>query len=341
MLKEPDVTDRLDRRVIAALQVNPRASIGEIGRILGEHERTVARRLHRLLTEKIVVPTAIYDALRCSMGVSTHVRIQAERGTQTEVAAFLSNRQDVRLVMAIGGQSDVLWAEMITSRDTGLYALMTKDLPHVPHIDSFSAYLTIRTFMTVAEWHAPLLTEQEVCRLRSSAIKPLPDPQDHYELCPSDRRVAEALIRNSRITLTDLAKELDFSVATAGRRVTSLLERRMLHLRTEVEPACLGRPNEVQLGLRVRAEGLEEVGRALARCPEVRYCAAVTGRQNLLVELCLEHESDLYRFLVERLGTMPHIMDVETEIIAHAYKRGSVIKDPALPSPVADIGGGA
>ncbi|MEK8170513.1 Lrp/AsnC family transcriptional regulator [Streptomyces sp. M19] len=161
---------------------------------------------------------------------------------------------------------------------------------------------------------------EEEKQLRLSTVQPLTEVAGHYDLGPSDRKVAEALVKNARVSLTELAKELDFSVATAGRRVTSLLERQMIHLRTEVEPTALGMPVEVQLRIRARPAGLDEAGLALARCPEVRYCAAVTGGRNLLVELCLAHEADLYRFLIERLGGIPHIIDVETEIIAHAYK---------------------
>ncbi|MGW7004888.1 Lrp/AsnC ligand binding domain-containing protein [Streptomyces sp. NPDC054933] len=68
----------------------------------------------------------------------------------------------------------------------------------------------------------------------------------------------------------------------------------------------------------------------LAGCPEVRYCAAVTGTSNLLAQVCVESEAHLYHFLGERLGARPHITDVTTELIVHAFKRGSVLKDGAL-----------
>lgn len=71
---------------------------------------------------------------------------------------------------------------------------------------------------------------------------------------------------------------------------------------------------------------LEEVGTALADCPDVRYCAAVDGRRNLPADVCPEHEGSLYRFTLERLGGLAHILDHSTEIITHTYKR-----DPLPP----------
>ncbi|MEU2872883.1 Lrp/AsnC ligand binding domain-containing protein [Streptomyces olivoreticuli] len=86
---------------------------------------------------------------------------------------------------------------------------------------------------------------------------------------------------------------------------------------------------QAQMCLKVLPAGLGAVGAALASYPEVRYCAAVTGTHNLVLEICLEHEADLYRFLGEQLGSIPHITDVATEIITHAYKRAFVIKPGA------------
>lgn len=153
-------------------------------------------------------------------------------------------------------------------------------------------------------------------------VQPLPGLADRYTLSPTDELVVAALTHNARISLTDLAKELGFSTATSGRRVASLLERLLLHLYTVVEPALLGLPVEARIRLKVHPTALEEVGTALAGSPAVRYCAAVAGRYNLLADVCVEHESALYRFTVEQLGGFAHILDYSTEIITHTYKRG-------------------
>ncbi|MDT0452162.1 Lrp/AsnC family transcriptional regulator [Streptomyces hesseae] len=326
MVKDSDILDEDDRRVVAALQISPRAGVGGIGRILGEHERTVARRVHRLIAWGAIQPTAVYDTMRCGLGNAVQLRLETECGALEEVARALVRRDDLRRVVAVSGRSDVLWCEMIVAHRPGLHTLIAEGFPEIPRIRKVEVHTTLKTFVTAAEWRVPVLTAEEETALRNCAIRPLPDPADRYELTATDRRVAEELIRNARVSLTDLARELGFSVATAGRRVTSLLERRMLYLRTEVEPELLGRPVQAQMCLKVHPAALETVGVALASSPEVRYCAAITGVQNLIVEVCLEHEADLYRFLSERLGSIPNITDVATEIITHAYKRGFVVK---------------
>ncbi|MEU3411758.1 Lrp/AsnC family transcriptional regulator [Streptomyces sp. NPDC006658] len=197
----------------------------------------------------------------------------------------------------------------------------------MPDAAVLGTHITLRPFRAEADWHAPVLTAEEEKRLRASLVRPLPGPARRHDLTPTERRVAEVLTRNARISLTDLGKELGFSTATAGRRVASLLERRVLRLRTAADPAVLGRPVTARVRLKVHPAGLEAVGTALSACAEVRFCAAVTGRHNILADVCAEDESGLYGFIAGTLGALPHILDCDTEILTHVSAHGSAASD--------------
>ncbi|MGC9544827.1 Lrp/AsnC family transcriptional regulator [Streptomyces sp. UG1] len=324
-MNESDNLEWIDQRIVAALQVNPRAGVAEMGRILGEHERSVARRVQRLLAAGVVHCTAEYDMLRCGLGHAVQVRLKTRRDCLEAVTGALAKRTDVPNVAAVSGGSGLLWCVVLAPSQPLLHSLMAEGIPGLPDADVLDAHITLRHFKTEAQWHAPVLTEEEETRLRASIVQPLPSLADRYELTPTDQLVAESLIGDARISLTDLARELGFSTATAGRRVAALLERRVLHLRTVVDPARVGRPVEARVRLKVHPAGIETVGESLAACPDVRFCAAVTGRHNLLADVCLEHETHLYGFLTDRLGSFPHILDLDTEIVTHTYKRGPVL----------------
>ncbi|MCX4762375.1 Lrp/AsnC family transcriptional regulator [Streptomyces sp. NBC_01275] len=326
MMNDSDIPDgpldRSDQRIVGALQINPRAGVAEMGRILGEHERSAARRVQRLLATRVVRTTAQYDPVRCGLGHTVQLRLTPRRGCLEDVAAGLAKRPDVPHVAAVTAGAGRLWCELLVPSRPLLHSLMADGVPGLPDADVLDAHITLRHFKTEAQWHAPVLTEEEKSRLRASMVQPLPGLADHYELTPTDRRVAETLIDNARVSLTDLAGELGFSTATAGRRVASLLERRVLHLRTVVDPALMGRPVEARVRLKVHPAGIETVGETLAACPDVLRCTAVTGSHNLLADVCLEHESRLYGFVVDRLGSLPHILDLDTDVVTHTYKRG-------------------
>ncbi|MFD4577496.1 Lrp/AsnC family transcriptional regulator [Streptomyces sp. NPDC058417] len=307
--------DELDRRIVAALQISPRAGVAEVGRILGEHERAVARRVQRLLDTGAMRCTAEYDPLLCGLGRTLHLRLRTAASCPESGTAGLAARPEVLNVAAVAGGSGHLWCELLVDSRSSLYSLAAEGLPGLPGVEVLGSHLTLRTFRNESEWHVPVLTEEEAKRLRASLVQPLPGPAQPYDLTPGDTRVADALRRNARVSLTELAAELGFSTATAGRRLTALLERRVLRLRTAVDPVLLGRPVHARVRLEVHPAGIETVGTTLAAAPDVRFCAAVTGRYNLLTDVCVADEAKLYGFVVGTLGGLPHVLGSDLEMV--------------------------
>ena len=66
---------------------------------------------------------------------------------------------------------------------------------------------------------------------------------------------------------------------------------------------------------------LAETGAAIAAHPEVAFCAATTGPTNLLISVVCRDSRDLYRYLTERLGTLPLIGEVQTAPVIRVVKR--------------------
>ncbi|MEV4220155.1 MULTISPECIES: Lrp/AsnC family transcriptional regulator [Nonomuraea] len=319
--------DVLDRRLIAALQVSPRAPWGEIGRAIGEHERTVARRLQRLLAEGVVRVTAIYDDLRSGHGRPVHLHAQVRPGMARKVAEALAARPDTRSVYSLTGATDV-GSELVAPSREDLHDILSAQISAIDGVAQTQTQVVLHTFRTVAEWHAPYLTEQEVAELRPPPpAECLPDEDG---LSPLEQEIAELLAADGRIAFTTIADRLDLSVPTARRRVASLLERRVLLPRAEVEPALIGLAVEAQLWLKVRPYGLDRVGQTLAAHPNVRYCAATTGTHALIVQVATAHEADLYRFLSGVVGLLDEVTDVNVTLITRAYKRGHLHKSGLL-----------
>ncbi|WP_336207615.1 Lrp/AsnC family transcriptional regulator [Nonomuraea sp. LPB2021202275-12-8] len=319
--------DVLDRRLVSALQVSPRASWGEIGRAVGEHERTVARRLQRLIADGVVRVTAIYDDLRSGHGRPVHLHVQVRPGTAARVAVAIATRLDTRSVYALTGATDV-GCELVSPSREALHDILSTQISEIDGVLQTQTQVVLHTFMTVAEWHAPYLTEQELAELR-----PAPPPAslpDEDGLSPLEQEIAELLAADGRIAFTAIAERLEVSVPTARRRVASLLDRRLLLLRAETEPALLGLEVEAQLWLKVRPHGLDRVGQTLAAHPNVRYCAATTGTHSLIVQVAVTHEADLYRFLSGVVGLLDEVTDVNVTLITRAYKRGHLHKSGLL-----------
>ncbi|WP_433256815.1 Lrp/AsnC family transcriptional regulator [Streptosporangium sp. CA-135522] len=322
------IFDDLDRRLATALQVSPRATWGEIGGAVGEHERTVARRLQRLLSTGAVRVTAILDELRCGLGTPVHLHVQVRPCTAEQVAEALSARPDTRSVYAVAGAADIGCELVAPSRDL-LHEILISQIPATPGIVQTRTQVVLHTFQTVAEWHAPYLTREQVALLRAGAPAPVAPPE-RVELTAAEMDVVGLLAADGRIGFTAIAERLDMSVPTARRRVAALVERGIVHLRAEMEPALLGLEVEAQLWLSVRAHGLDEVGQTLAGHPSVRYCAATSGTHTMIVQVVVAHEAELYRFLTTVVGPLDDVTDVNVTLVTRAYKRGHLRKSGLL-----------
>ncbi|MEV5554245.1 Lrp/AsnC family transcriptional regulator [Nonomuraea wenchangensis] len=319
--------DVLDRRLVAALQVSPRASWGEIARVVGEHERTVARRLQRLIAEGVVRVTAIYDDFRTGHGRPAHLHVHVRPGSAPKVAEALADRPDTRSVYALTGAAD-LGCELVSPSREALHRTLSTEISAVGGVLQTQTQVVLHTFRTVAEWHAPYLTAEEVAEL---SPPPPPDALPDVErLTPLEREIAELLTADGRIAFSAVAEHLGMSVPTARRRLCSLLERRLLLPRAEVEPALLGLEVEAMLWLKVRPYALDLVGQRLAGHPNVRYCAATSGTHSLIVQVVTAHEADLYRFMTGVVGSYDEIADSDLTLITRAYKRGHLRKSGLL-----------
>ncbi|NBH12348.1 AsnC family protein, partial [Amycolatopsis sp. SID8362] len=66
----------LDRRIVAALQLNGRASWGAIARHVGASESTVLRRAAQLTDSGRLRVIGVVDVLRCGLGVPVLARLR-------------------------------------------------------------------------------------------------------------------------------------------------------------------------------------------------------------------------------------------------------------------------
>ena len=88
--------------------------------------------------------------------------------------------------------------------------------------------------------------------------------------------------------------------------------------------AALGYRTETRLWASVPPTHLAATGAAVAAHPEVAFCAATTGPTNLLVSIVCRDSRDLYRYLTERLGTLPLIGEIQTAPVIRVIKRAGL-----------------
>jgi len=324
-----------DRRLVAALLANPRATLALIGEVIGVSEATVSRRAASLFERRLVQVVGVLDKERSQRGREVLVRLRCRPGAGRRVAEALVGWEETGLVSVLGGSADCMTGLTVTSNEH-LLRLIMDELPRLDGVVATSTAMVIRRFATPHGWCPPILPPAAVERLRRDRrddwrerTPAIPvgsgaeQPAD-VRLTAVDEALIAALGRDGRLGWQELAQACGTMPSTARRRVASLMARGLLRLRAVVDPAVLGYPVTAYLWLRVNATHLSAAGRLLADHPAVVNIAATTGEQNLCGEVALADDDALYDFLTGTVGRIAGLRDTDVTMELRTLKRATL-----------------
>jgi DNA-binding Lrp family transcriptional regulator len=313
----------LDRRIVAALQLNGRASWGAIARHVGASESTVLRRAEKLTESGRLRVIGVVDVLRCGLGVPVLARLKCRPGTAATVADALAARPDVRYATVLAGSADCS-AEFVLPSYADIASLQENGFPAAEAIRDAETFAVMRTFTSNHDWDSGELTPEAAKELRGGEVRPF--EEQHWEHAPEqldelDLAICAALGEDGRLPFKEVSKQVGTSESTVARRVDSLVKRGCLRFRTLAEPAMFGYALEFMLWLSVVPGELDRAGQQLAAHPGTKYLSATTGRFNLVGQIVLRHYGELYRHTTDVVGALPGLREADVTLQVSTLKR--------------------
>ena len=322
--EEPiEVLDGLDQRIVAAIQIDGRASWREIAKLAGSSESTVARRVKALTAAGVIRSTATLDPVKCGLGYPVLLQLRCTPSKGHEVARSLAARPDVRFVTIVTGPFDVV-AEVIVPSKRHLARFLFEEVANIEGVIHTSTETVVRNFKTAYDWSRRLLPDRVIPEQTMSYESLDSKPVDLDEL---DIKLAEQLREDGRAGYQQLAAALNITESMARRRVEVMVSTGALQPLTLVDPQLLGFEVEVFVWLQVDLSKLEEVARGLSARPEVRYLSATIGYSDLVGEVILGSQDDLYNFRMQTLGSMSGIRGLDMALELQTCKRAFVRLD--------------
>ncbi|HEU4965666.1 MAG TPA: Lrp/AsnC family transcriptional regulator [Bacilli bacterium] len=141
------------------------------------------------------------------------------------------------------------------------------------------------------------------------------------ELDDLDRQILEALHDNSRISYTDLGKQIGLSRVAVQSRISAMTEAGVIEKFTVViNPAKVGIKVSAFFSVDIEPQFLDQVAQALAQESAVTSLYHMTGPSTLHMHGIFQSNQDLERFLLEKLYTMPGIVKVDCQMLLKRYK---------------------
>ena len=290
--------DDLDRRIIAWLRADGRASWTEIASRCGTSLATVSRRAHRLLDEGIVrvavAPVTVYPG----NGSSFIVRIGCRAGAVAHVADQLSARPNIRFLALVSGPYDIVAEVCVDSRASLVHPLIT-EIQQTEGVEWSQTDLILHEYKTAQDWTWQLLVGESIASNVSD-----PHACDSGHMDDVDHKIVERMRDHGRAPFSVVAEELGLDETTVGRRFEAMLNRGCIQVITLAPAAALGFTNEVLLSIDVSARRLRAVSAELSSFAGVRFVAATLSGSALLCEMIQPSHQALFSFLTGTLASI-------------------------------------
>ncbi len=149
-----------------------------------------------------------------------------------------------------------------------------------------------------------------------------------------DLALVGELQRDGRLPFTELGSKLGVSHGTVRNRLERLLARGVIRrVAAIVDPAKVGFPTQVIIGISADLKRMLTIEKELARFDEVYFVCTSTGRLDFFVLAAFASDSDLRDFLARRLSTVEGVRATETSHILSIGKLNYEWRIPGKEGP--------
>jgi DNA-binding Lrp family transcriptional regulator len=321
--------DRLDRQIVAALVRNGRAPWRVIAEVLGQQERTIARRGNKLLESGEVRTNSFINPSYVSSRASFLLRVTASPRNLRAVCSWLAAQEETTWVSALTAANEGVAELFLSTEELG--GFLYRRLAEVDGVQSFEMTPLLEYFRTPSGWTPDILDKEQYAALHPGEDGRLAVPPYSAPGTPLDETntmLADVLRRNGRATVDELASELSVSKATISRRLDAMTSSGVLFIRAVVDPALLGFPVEALLTMvrtHAKAHGVAE---QLASLPVTRWAAA--SGEKVMAQVATATLADL-RLLLADLLERDDVLSVTSSIYGEVFKRSTVRYRDGLP----------
>ena len=146
--------DNMDYEIIQALHENARVAASEIARKTGTNERTVRKRIERLLNENVIRLTAILNPLAFGYVTAADIFIQVEPEREAAVIDELMGMPEVTYVAFGQGTNDISIEARFKDNDA-LREFIRTTLANMEGVNVDRYALVPRILRNIDEWMPP------------------------------------------------------------------------------------------------------------------------------------------------------------------------------------------
>ena len=150
-----DHLDDLDYKIMRELHANARLSAAEIARKTNSNERTIRKRIDRLIESGVFRLTAILDPEAFGYVTAADIFLEADPAHEKIILEQLMHMPEITYV-AFGQGSNEISLEARFKNNDDLREFLRARLPGIPGVKVTGYALVPRIFRNIDEWFPPI-----------------------------------------------------------------------------------------------------------------------------------------------------------------------------------------
>lgn len=320
--------EEVDLALVDALQTDPRAPWTRVGPAIGIDATTAARRWARLERAGLAWVTAYAGPATATVA---YVEVTCRPSSVEELTRRVTALPWVFSAEQVVGDYD-LFLSVAAPDLPALGRRVSEDIGRLPGVRGTRTRLSVRLYQEGSNWKVRALEPAGRARLTPAGAGTGPAaaatpcafrPRDEVDL-----KLLLALGEDGRAGYAELAERVGISESTVRRRLARELRDREILLRCDLAQQLAGWPALATYRARVPHGELDATGASLARLPQMRLCASVTGSSNLLFSVWLRDlagMTDLESWLDSR---HPHLRVEDRTVTLRTAKRMGRVLTP-------------
>lgn len=295
---EAQFLDTTDMALIRELEMDARQAISELSLKVGVGERTVRRRIQRLLEEDVVRIVALADPFALGYVTVAILGINVERGQVEVVVEELASTENISGVAIVTGRYNIL-AWVFCQDLQELWNFVTQIL------GSISAVSSVETMMTLGIW------KNSYSVLADN--KPIPPRISQKQVADAiDVKLFTELEIYAMQSNTRLARKLEISVPTVRKRLQRILDENVIRIVAVANPYMLGYTTPAGILLKVRPTSIKDVADQLASYSSIQMVVPTSGACDIVAWGIFQNTEALSEFIRKELDSIPGINSYET-----------------------------
>jgi Lrp/AsnC family transcriptional regulator for asnA, asnC and gidA len=145
-----------------------------------------------------------------------------------------------------------------------------------------------------------------------------------------DAKIITLLRQNGRRSNVEIGRQLGIAEATVRKRIERLVREGVMQISAWADPYKIGYQVYINMDIQVRLSDIEQIGRRLAKFPEIFFLGLSTGRSALFAGCCFRSNVHFHEFITKDLARIAGIQSISTTIITRILKREHSF--PVLPT---------